>query len=196
MSTPVETFAELLARARAGDDGAVDRLVHLYEPDLRIAARVHLGSALRPYLDSVDLVQSVHRSIIRGLHDDRFALTNPGSLIALALTMVRRKVARQWRKHQRQRRFDDGTGPPPPEMLSVMRCTPSVGEREVTSRDAVDRLWAELDETDRTFLSLRLQGWSTSEAAERMNASPERLRVRLFRLRGRLRITGLLSEWL
>jgi RNA polymerase sigma-70 factor (ECF subfamily) len=196
MSASADSFSVLLDRARAGDDGAVDRLVRLYEPDLRIAARVHLGTALRPYLDSVDLVQSVHRSILRGLHDDRFALTHPGSLIALALTMVRRKVARQWRKHRRQARFDTEMGPPPADVLSTLSCTPPAGERDVASRDAVDRLWAELDDTDREFLAFRLQGLTTTEAADRMRTTPERLRVRLFRLRGRLRETGLLSEWL
>src|SRR5262245_54669086 len=106
MGSDRESFQNLLRRARDGDAASLDELARTYESDLRIAARVHLGPALRPYLDSIDLVQSVHRSLIRGLRDDKFNLDNPASLIALAMTMVRRKVARQWRRHRRQQRLD------------------------------------------------------------------------------------------
>ena len=42
----------------------MEELVAAYEPEVRLVARVRLGTALRPYLDSVDLVQSVHRSVL------------------------------------------------------------------------------------------------------------------------------------
>src|SRR5260221_2454936 len=106
MTSDTSDFSVLLQKARDGDAAALDQLARTYESDLRIAARVHLGPALRPYLDSIDLVQSVHRSLIRGLRNDKFDLDNSASLIALALTMVRRKVARQWRRHRRQMRLE------------------------------------------------------------------------------------------
>src|SRR5262245_25926969 len=91
-------IAGLLARARSGDGAARDELARPYEPKLRLVARVLLGPALRPYLDSVDLVQSVHKSLLVGLRDQKFAFNSPDDLLALAVTMVRRKVARQWRR--------------------------------------------------------------------------------------------------
>jgi RNA polymerase sigma-70 factor (ECF subfamily) len=60
-------FAALLARVRRGDDAALTELTQLYERDVWIAARVRLGTALRPYLDQIDLVQSVHCSLLSGL---------------------------------------------------------------------------------------------------------------------------------
>src|SRR5260370_33303135 len=78
-------FVALLARVRQGDADALTQLIQLYEPDVRIAARVRLGAALRPYLDLVDVVQSVHRSLISGLHKTKFDLSSPEKLIGLAV---------------------------------------------------------------------------------------------------------------
>src|SRR5262245_34744396 len=97
-------FAALVARARKGEQAALEQLTHQYEAKLRVVARVLLGPALRPYFDSMDLVQSVHKSVLLGLHHGKFAFADPDQLMALALTLVRRKVARQWRRVQRQKR--------------------------------------------------------------------------------------------
>src|SRR5262245_61873842 len=110
MSESSSEFTDLLARARGGDREALHQLARDYEPKLRLVARVLLGPALRPYLDSVDLVQSVHRSLLLGLRQDKFAVAGPENLMALALTLVRRKVARQWRRAQRQRRQGGADG--------------------------------------------------------------------------------------
>jgi RNA polymerase sigma-70 factor (ECF subfamily) len=187
------TFQELLALARTGDAQAIEQIARIYEPDLLIAARVHLGPALRPYLDSIDLVQSVHRSLILGLRNDQFAVTDPRSLLALALTMVRRKVARQWRRHRRQVRTDVEH---PSAVLATLsrRAVNPTAEAEV--RDALARLWRELGPDDKAVLELRLEGLSTAEAAERLNKTPEALRVRLHRLRKRLEAEQVLTEWL
>jgi RNA polymerase sigma-70 factor (ECF subfamily) len=67
MSEAPETFADLLARARRQDPAALAELVQRYESRVRMVARVLLGPALRPYLDSLDLVQSVHRSLMLGI---------------------------------------------------------------------------------------------------------------------------------
>src|SRR5262249_33420196 len=105
-----DEFALLLQRARGGDAHALEELAQKYEPEVRIVARVLLGPALRPYLDSVDLVQSVHKSLMVGLRNDRFDISSPDKLVALALTLVRRKVARHWRHLQRQKRLESNAG--------------------------------------------------------------------------------------
>src|SRR5437899_7517933 len=99
-------FAELLSRARAGDQCALDQIVQRYEPEVRIVAHFLLSRDLRPYLDSLDLVQSVHKSLLLGLRSNKFDISSPEKLVALALTMVRRKAARHWRHLQRQQRLD------------------------------------------------------------------------------------------
>lgn len=90
------------------DASALEQLLRRYEPKIRIVARGLLGRALRPYVDSVDLVQSVHRSLMMGIKEQKFYLTSSEQLIALAVTLVRRKIARQWRRMRRQNWLSGG----------------------------------------------------------------------------------------
>src|SRR5262245_56113014 len=69
---PPPDFADLLGRARQGDKDALTELTRRYEPEVRIVARVLLGPALQPHLDSLDLVQSVHRTLMLGIREDRY----------------------------------------------------------------------------------------------------------------------------
>jgi RNA polymerase sigma-70 factor (ECF subfamily) len=197
-STSQEEFSALLARVRQKDTDALGQLIRLYEPDVRIAARVRLGAALRPYLDVMDVVQSVHRSLISGLHKDKFDLSSPEKLIALAVTLVHRKIARHWRHLKRQARPDSGDparGDPRQALLSL--CTPDDDPGSVVrSAAAVDRFLNSLDDVDRRLLELRMEGFSTTEAAHHMGVGAGFLRVRLGRLRKRLLEDGLLNDWL
>lgn len=195
MALPVPSFADLLQLARTGDEAALEQLARTYEADVRIAARVHLGPALRPYLDSLDLVQSVHRSLLLGLRNDKFDVTNPGSLIALALTMVRRKVSRQWRRHRRQLRFEPASADQPIDVLTTLSSRVASPHQTSAVRDAMARLWRELDAEERRCLDLLLQGWTIVEAAELMGKTAGALRVRLHRLRKRLDEEGILTDW-
>jgi RNA polymerase sigma-70 factor (ECF subfamily) len=198
MSTPEIPFPELLRLARSGDRDALDRLVRTYEADVRIAARVLLGPALRAHLDTVDLVQSVHRSLMLGVRQDKFDVASPAQLIALALTMVRRKVARKWRRHRRQlpvgvaTNSDDDLG----DVLTSLHSTETDPARAVQLRDAAARVFRGLDEADRRLLELRLEGWSTADIARQLGQNPDVLRVRLSRLRKHLLDNGVLGDWL
>ena len=64
---PRDYHTELLSRVQQGDEAALAELLQAYEPRLRTTARVLLGPLLRPHLDTVDLVQSVHRVLLPGL---------------------------------------------------------------------------------------------------------------------------------
>jgi RNA polymerase sigma-70 factor (ECF subfamily) len=197
MTEAAGDFAALLAQARAGEPGAAEQLARRYEPKLRIVARVLLGPALRPYLDSMDLVQSVHRSLLDGLRQGRVDLSTPDNLIGLALTMVRRKAARQWRRLQRQKRLEGADGPGDvAELLASLSCPQSDPAKAAQFNDQVRQLCAHLDEAERRVLEMRLQGYSTAEIAHHLALSPVALRVRLTRLRQRLRAAGALDDWL
>ncbi|MBI3465970.1 MAG: sigma-70 family RNA polymerase sigma factor [Planctomycetes bacterium] len=201
MSAPETShgFPHLLARARSGDAEAMTELVRMYEPEVRIVARVLLGPALRPHLDSLDLVQSVHRSLIVGLRQDRFDISTPENLVALALTMVRRKVARKWRHDRRQQRLSRH-GDAPGEDLARTLATLSSGETDPASaaalNDAISQLCESLSGPERRLMELRLSGCSTAEAARELGADVDVLRAQLSRLRQRLRAAGVLNEWL
>ena len=198
MAEPTDDFAALVARARQGDDDALICLVRQYEAEVRLVARVQLGPALRPYLDSFDLVQSVHKSLLRGLRQGKFDLETPQNLVALALTMVRNKAVRHWRHLRRQQRPGGNTpdSPPLPEVLASLTCTRSDPAGAAAYHDAVARLWDHVSAAERLVLELRLEGWTTAEIARHLGEDPDVLRVRLNRLRQRLWDAGVLSDWI
>ncbi|MBI3762403.1 MAG: sigma-70 family RNA polymerase sigma factor [Chloroflexi bacterium] len=197
-------FTSLLARARDGDREALDRLTREYEPKLRLVARVLLGPALRPYLDSVDLVQSVHKSLLLGLRDQKFALDTPESLLALAITLVRRKVARHWRRLQRQQRLSGLAAAPGQatatadlgNVLTALSQPHDDPAEAAQFRDQVEHLCRNLKDAERRLLEMRLEGYSLAESAAALSLSAVALRVRLTRLRQRLRAAGVLDDWL
>jgi RNA polymerase sigma factor (sigma-70 family) len=195
---PNTEFAELLEKARAGDEEALARVAEQYEPKIRVVARVLLGPALRPYLDSVDVVQSVHRSLLVGLRGGKFELSTPAGLVALAVTMLRRKVARQWRHLRKQQRLSrgDASGPEdgPADRLDARPGEAMDPAAEAAFRDAARKLYAQLTEVEQQMLDLRLQGYDTEEIAGRLGLNPIALRVRFSRLRKRLEENGVPTD--
>jgi RNA polymerase sigma-70 factor (ECF subfamily) len=192
-----DDFPILIARARLGDEEALAELFQRYEPEVRVAARVLLGRALRVQLDSMDLVQSVYHCLLVGLRQNKFDLNTPQQLLGLAMTMVRRKVAHHWRRMRHVPRFT-----PAPEtegMGNVLTAapTPEPGPAETAQyNDTLKFLYSKLEEKDRQVVELRLQGYSTAEVARRLGLDADVLRVRLSRLRRRLRDGNLLTQWL
>lgn len=191
------SFSELLAQARAGDQAALAALVRQYEPEVRLVARLRLGSALRPYLDSMDLVQSVHRSLMVGIRQDKFSLHEPGQLVALALTIVRRKAARHWRRLQRQDRPSDRADSEAntPAVLRHLADSAVAPEALLAVRDAVQTLCQHLAQEEKQLLELHLEGYRTAEIARKLGANPDVLRVKLSRLRAKLRASGVAADW-
>jgi RNA polymerase sigma factor (sigma-70 family) len=198
MTTALSSFAVLLSRARQHDPEAASELCRQYEPRLRLVARVLLGPALRPQLDSMDLVQSVHRSLLIGIRENKFDISTPENLVALSLTLLRRKVARHWRREQRQRRLKSGGSSLDllPSLLADI-ASPEAGPAETAQyHDQVEQLCRQLDPTERRVLALRLDGYTTAEIAHQLGLNHITLRVRLTRLRERLRTSGVLHDWL
>jgi len=190
-----DAFAGLVARARGGDREAMARLVGEYEPKVRLVARTLLGPALRPYLDSLDLVQSVHRSLLLGLRHDKFDIATPEDLLALAVTLVRRKVARQWRRLRRRAAGAAETT----DLAAVLTSLSNPGDdpaRAAEFDDQVRQLCSQLSEVEGRLLDLRLRGHRLAEIAADLGLSDVALRVRLTRLRQRLRASGVFDDWL
>lgn len=200
MAESSEEFRELLSQARAGDAAALQRLIEKYEPEIHLVARVQLGPALRPHLDSLDLVQSVHKSLMIGLRAQKFDVQTPDHLIALALTMVRRKLARQWRHLRRQQRLSripgENLANPFPELLAGLASQESDPAAAAERAEELEKLWAVLEPTERQWIELRLLGHATADIARMLSLDADVLRVRMSRLRQRLRAQGIMTNWL
>jgi RNA polymerase sigma-70 factor (ECF subfamily) len=198
MTQPTDDFVELLARARRQDAAAMAELVRRYESKIRLVARVLLGPALRPYFDSLDLVQSVHRSLMLGMRHDKYNLTSPEQLLALTTTLLRRKVARKWRHMRRQQRLEPGSAETGnvPALLTSLCSSAEDPALAAQFQDGVRHLWDNLNASEQRLIELRLQGYSTGEIAADLGLTGVALRVRMTRLRQRLRDSGVLDDWL
>jgi RNA polymerase sigma-70 factor (ECF subfamily) len=180
--------------AAAGDAQAQERLCRQYEPKVRIVARVLLGPALRPHFDSMDLVQSVHRSLLVGLRDQKFDISSPQKLIALASTIVRRKVARKWRSTRREQPSAACEGLA--ATLSSLSSPEADPAKAAEFNDQIERLCESLNEIEQRMLELRLEGFTSPEVAELLGIHSVALRVRWTRLRKRLQDAGIFADWL
>ncbi len=181
-------ISELLDRASAGDDEAIGEMIQRFEPEIRLIARRQLGASLRPYVDSMDLAQSIHRDLLVGLRDGKFEFSSKGELLAFVSSLVRWKAARHWRKHRRQQR-ESGSNLATDGMVDVIvslqaRENP---EFDTADLDQIEHLLNQLDDAERELIVLRLEGYSTAEVARQLNINPDVTRVRLSRLRKRLR---------
>lgn len=191
-----DDIEELIARVRQGDEQALTELLTHYEDRIRIAARVLLGPLLRPHLDTLDLVQSVHRVLLPALRAGKYQLSESKQLVGLAVALIRRKVARQWRhlrlEHDLQSRArTDGALP-----RNMTSPSPSPDPAQAAElKDGIRHLLGCLQEEERRLLEYRLEGLATPEIAERLGCDAHALRARLCRLRQRLRDLGY-TEWI
>jgi RNA polymerase sigma-70 factor (ECF subfamily) len=175
-------FSDLLERARQGDDEAMEQLIQEYEPQVRLVARHRLSRPLRAILDTMDLVQSVHYALLRGLRENKFTLASPQDLIALAVTMVNHKAARKWQRLQREQ-----------HILKLHRLLLARAGSDPCPEltELVQSLLATVSDRDRRLLLLYLQGHSTQQVAQILGVDANSLRVRRSRLFRKLRASGL-----
>src|SRR5262249_48279668 len=140
----------------------------------------------------------VHKSLLLGLRQAKYQIDSPERLVALAVTMLRRKVARMWRQNRRQLRLNrpDDSGENFTDGLVGLAGAGPGPARPAPMAHAVQRLWNHLSALDRGVIELRLEGHSTADAARLLNEDPDRLRVRLNRLRRQVRESGLFDDWL
>ena len=193
-------FRDLLNQARQGDGAAMHQLVAQYEVELTRIVKAQLGKSLRPYLDSVDLVQSVHKSVLMGIRDDKFDLRSPQHLVRLASLILRRKIARKWKRHRRQLRVEDEQAGCCDEKslanLLLSAADPSIDPTEdVELSERLTKLLNRLEPIDRRLIELRLEGCNTAEAARLLDLNSDILRARLGRLRNRLESCGAAADW-
>jgi RNA polymerase sigma factor (sigma-70 family) len=194
-SPPDDDFAGLLARVRGGDDVAAAELVQRYERAVLRSVRSRLSRSMRGALDSMDVMQSVHRSLLTGVKNERFQLTTPQQLIGLAVVMVQRKVARHWRKLKRlPAGAGQATGSDSAPSLEAIASDQSAPSEIATANDLLERVLSQLGSFDRQLVRLKLAGNSSVESAAILGHEPAFIRMRWSRLRQMLRRCGYNEE--
>ena len=94
------TTVRLLARARAGDRDALDRLFERYGPDLRRLAHGRLPRQSRQGLDTPDLVQDTLLQTF--LHLDQFEDRGDGALRAYMRQVLVNRIRDEYRRAARR----------------------------------------------------------------------------------------------
>jgi RNA polymerase sigma factor (sigma-70 family) len=197
-----QSFQELIAQVRAGNEQAAAELVQRYEPAIRRAARVRLvDTRLNRLLDSMDICQSVLASFFVRTALGQFELETPDQLLKLLATMTRNKLAgqvkgqgaarRDFRRVAAAQRDRDGETDSGPERIAALTPTPS---RDLAARELLEEALRRLSPEEKRILDCREQGGQWAQIATELGSSPEALRKRLVRAVDRVALEMGLDE--
>jgi RNA polymerase sigma-70 factor (ECF subfamily) len=177
-----DEFAELITRAKAGDEVAIRAFLTRFEEEVRMMVRARLPKKLRTRFDSSDFVQAVWQSFFSDLRTGSPDFANVEHLRGFLAGVVRNKVHEQHRRLTRTRKYDLARE----ERLYVRRGDRDV-PREVVSPDpspsdsaqASDRLaqlTAGRSPRDVAVITLRHQGLTFDEIALRTGINERTVR--------------------
>src|SRR3954467_4198341 len=139
-----ESFTDLIARVRGGDERAASDLVPRYEPEIRREVRFLLRDPfLRRSFNSMDVCQSVLSSFFLRAALGEYDLDRPEDLIRLLISMTRNKVVDATPRKTAQRR--DHRRATSLEAVDLASDTPSPSE-EVAGRDLLGEFRARLND--------------------------------------------------
>ena len=178
---PVTSSVELLTRAQAGDDLALNDLLGRYLPRLRQWASGRLPANMRTMLDTNDLVQDAIINALRRL--DTIEIRSEGALQAYLRRAVKNRIIDLYRRSSRRPRRDDlpddavAVGPSPLEQ--------AIGAEAL---DAYERALEAMSDADREAIVLRLElGFDFHEIADMLGKStPDAARMAVSRAIDRL----------
>lgn len=187
---------EQFAAARAGDRGAIERLIECYQPRLHAYIRLRLGDRVRAREATMDVVQSVCRDLLAAAPGFEFRGEEPFRdwLFTAALNKIRDKQrfhGRDKRDVAREQDLDDGSMQQAASFL-----TPSVDAIGRETAEALAAALAELREEHREVITLarivQLPHDVIAESMGRSEAAVRQLLVRaLLALSERLKRRGI-----
>jgi RNA polymerase sigma factor (sigma-70 family) len=178
---PDDTFRDLLARVRDGDEPSARELLRRYEPFVRRYAHQKLTDrGLRRELDSLDICQSVLGAFFVRAALGQFRLDAPEDLLRLLSTMARNKVHEKARRHQAARRDGRRQIQVPVEELSLADpgATPS---RIASGRELLRMVRERLTEPERYLAEQRALGRSWDALAQELGSQADAVRMRFKR---------------
>jgi RNA polymerase sigma factor (sigma-70 family) len=175
------TFRDLIARVRAGDEEAARELVRTYEPTIRRTVRIRLADPrLRRVLDSMDICQSVFGSFFARAALGQYDLEDPSQLLRLLVNMSRKKLI-DHERHERAARRDmtrtQGAGVMEYE-VAAPQPSPS---QEVAASELLQEMRKRLSPDERRLAEQRAAGRDWAGIAAEEGDSPEALRKKLVR---------------
>ena len=172
------SFRQLIQQVRQGDAQAAADLIHRYENDLRIIARVRLRSTgMQRTLESMDICQSVLGNFFVRVTSGEFDLQTPEDVIKLLSRMIRNKVTDKYRLAHAEKRPQGGSGTPIEDLqIAGGDHTPSqIVSVEELRREFIRRLTPE----EREIWERRQEGQGWDDIAKAVGRKVDTLRMQL-----------------
>jgi RNA polymerase sigma-70 factor (ECF subfamily) len=181
----------LVSLAKNGDESALQQLCDAYAERVRRIVRLRMGDELRSKLQSMDLVQDVFVSVLRGLKD--FTYEDEGDFVRWLATITENRIRDSLEKlHAGKRDIRrevplDVSGQSSKDTFArtigpVASTTPSM---LVSRREDLDRLEAAIEkipsEYREVILLAKIEGLSGPELAQKLGKTPGAARALLSR---------------
>ena len=181
-----EEFKLLMLKTREGDRDAAQRLVELYEPEIRRVARMRMTDPkLRRIVDSMDICQSVFGKFFRNAVTGELNLDTPNQLLGLLVTMTRNRVVDE---HRRQTSKKRNAGETPLAAESHMLVEDSPGPKtSFELKELLVQVRAKFTAEELKIADHRNSGLTWDEISFELGESSEVLRKRLERAIDRVR---------
>jgi len=174
-----DSFADVIARVRRGDEQAASELVRRYEPEIRREVRFLLRDPfLRRTFDSMDVCQSVLGSFFLRAALGEYDLDRPEDLIRLLISMTRNKVVDATRRQRAQRR--DHRRSTSLDAVDLAAQTPSPSQ-VVEGRELLAAFRDRLSNEERQLAELRAAGREWADVAHELGGTAEARRKQLTR---------------
>jgi RNA polymerase sigma-70 factor, ECF subfamily len=176
----VDSFPQLLARVREGDDEAAAVIFQRFVDQLVAQAYNHLSPAVRRGTDAEDVVQSVYRTFFRRAREGEFRLDHWGSLWGLLTRITVLKCARVSRDESRALELflapaTDASASSTGSIWQALAREPSPAEAAALN-DTIDALLRPLRESHREIVRRTLQGYTQEEIAAQLDCSERSVR--------------------
>ncbi|WP_419189730.1 RNA polymerase sigma factor [Stieleria marina] len=159
----------LVVQVRDGDEEAATILYERYARRIFGLVRSNLGEKLAASTEPEDIVQSVFKSVFRGMQSGNYEAPPGATLWNLMAVIAMNKLRSKAVHHQAQRR--DTERNVPLEQMDCIDAVPSdqssIEFFEICVRETLELLRP----LDREVLSLRIQGHAVDEISELVNRS-------------------------
>jgi len=176
-----DSFGQLMARLRAGDDDAAAAVFQRFAGQLIGLARAQLDSRLRPKVDPEDVVQSVYRSFFSRYGAGQFELGTWNDLWGLLTVITLRKCVNrveylraECRDARREVSGQPADGDSTPGFEAVDRA-PTPQEAAVLA-DTLEQVLRGLEQPERAIIELSLQGYSVLEISAQLGRAERTVR--------------------
>jgi RNA polymerase sigma factor (sigma-70 family) len=174
------SFADFLARLRAHDEKAAERLVQVYGPVIlqtasRRLSRLGLSSVLEP----ADIAQQVFGTFFAKVAEE-FELVSSDDLVQLLVTMTREQIIDEYRHAHAQRR---GGEPHRTEDAQLDEIVAGGGEpnHQLIEEELLDQVHEQMSEEEWQVAKAWASGQQWDEVAAEFGQSAEALRKKLSR---------------